>query len=70
MEDLQYKLENSIPVLEAFIEKEESLGKDSLLEEEEKIIVADLMLRKEKIIKDTENIIKVNLMKINYKKNM
>ena len=71
MENIQYVFKNPEEDLKKYILSDPELhGSDSLLDEKEKLIVADLKLRQIQLTTQTQNFLEHQMIQINYKKNM
>jgi predicted RNA-binding protein with RPS1 domain len=69
MEDFRYNYKFSVKEIEEFMKTDQSF-KSSILDPNEKMVRADLKMRQLKLMEDTKRSINLNLIQMNYKKNM
>lgn len=71
MEDCQYILKHSEEQLQQVMKKDPYFNNEnSMLDPNEKMVVADLKLRQKEILSETQHFMKLQMVKINYKKNL
>ena len=65
-----YNFLNSAEVIDSYLDKHPEIKNSSILDEQDKDLVADLNLRKETLIRDNEAIMNKHLMLTSYKEDL